>query len=98
MKGLSQVGRPRRVFLVDDHPLVREWLASLITLETNLEVCGQADDAAGALAAVGQARPDVVVVDLSLPRSSGLELIKELRSMYPAWRVLVLSMHAGASV
>ena len=83
----------RRVFLVDDHPLVRDWLAGLVAAEADLQVCGQAEDAATALAAVPQARPDIVVLDLSLPRGSGLELLKDLRTQFPAVRLLVLSMH-----
>jgi len=51
-----------RVFLLDDHPLVREWLAGMIALESDLEVCGQADEASAALNTIGAARPDVVVV------------------------------------
>jgi len=88
----------RRVFIVDDHPLVREWLAGMIGVEPDLELCGQAEDGAAALAAVPGARPDVMVIDLSLPRSSGLELIKEMRSRHAGVRLLVLSMHDEASV
>jgi DNA-binding NarL/FixJ family response regulator len=88
----------RRIFLVDDHPLVREWLASMVALEPDLMVCGQAEAAAAALAAVPQARPDLMVVDLSLPRGSGLDLIKNMRAQFPAVRLLVLSMHDEASV
>jgi DNA-binding NarL/FixJ family response regulator len=87
-----------RVFFVDDHPLVREWLASMVGLESDLEVCGQAEEAAAALAAAPLAKPDVMVVDLSLPRSSGLELIKDMRAQFPGVRLLVLSMHDEASV
>lgn len=88
----------RRVFFVDDHPLVREWLASMVALEPDLEVCGQADEAAPALAAVAQSKPDLMVVDLSLPRGSGLDLIKSMRTQFPNVRLLVLSMHDEASV
>jgi len=88
----------RRIFFVDDHPLVREWLASMVALEPDLVVCGQAEAAAAALAAVAQARPDLMVVDLSLPRGSGLDLIKNMRAQFPAVRLLVLSMHDEASV
>ena len=99
MKTETHPGKPpRRVFLVDDHPLVREWLAGMIGLEPDLEVCGQADDGAITLAAVPAARPDVMVVDLSLPRGSGLDLIKGMRTQFPAVRLLVLSMHDEASV
>jgi DNA-binding NarL/FixJ family response regulator len=82
-----------RVFIVDDHPLVREWLGSLLRLQQDLEVCGEADDPAQALAAMKAAPPDVAVVDLSLKRGSGLDLIKDLRSHLPTLPVLVLSMH-----
>lgn len=87
-----------RVFLVDDHPLVREWLAGIIALEGDLEICGQAEDAAAALAAISLARPDVVVVDLTLPRGSGLELIKDLRAGSAALPLLVLTTHEEVSV
>jgi len=100
VKSEVQANNParRRVFLVDDHPLVREWLASMVALEPDLEVCGQAEAAAAALAAVPQTRPDLMVVDLSLPRGSGLDLIKNMQTQFPAVRLLVLSMHDEASV
>jgi DNA-binding NarL/FixJ family response regulator len=88
----------RRVFFVDDHPLVREWLAGMVALEPDIEVCGQAGDAAAALAAMPRIRPELMVVDLSLPRSSGLELIKNMQAQFPEVRLLVLSMHDEASV
>ena len=86
-----------RVFIVDDHPLVREWLGSLIAREPDLEVCGQAEDVARTLAALPAAKADLVIVDLSLNRSSGLDLIKDIRLHHPAARVLVLSMHEEIS-
>lgn len=86
------------MFLVDDHPLVREWLASMIALESDLEICGQAEEAAAALAMVTLARPDIVIVDLTLPRGSGLELIKDLRAQFPPLRLLVLTTHDDAAV
>jgi DNA-binding NarL/FixJ family response regulator len=88
----------RRVFLVDDHPLVRDWLAGLVALEPDLQVCGEAEDADAALLAVAQVKPDIVVLDLSLPRGSGLELLKNLRTRFPALRLLVLSMHDEAKM
>lgn len=100
MTAVAKTGRAtrQRVYLLDDHPLVREWLASMIALEPDLEVCGQADETGAALAALAHARPHIVVVDLSLPRGSGLEFIKEMRASYPEIRLLVLSMHDEASV
>ena len=82
-----------RVFLVDDHPLVREWLTTLINQQPDMMVCGEADDSPQALQAIGAAAPEVVLVDLALRTSSGLELIKDLRLRHPGLAVLVLSMH-----
>ena len=82
-----------RVFLVDDHPLVRDWLKNLLQMEEDFEVIGEADDTATALAAMLVDKPHVAVVDLSLKRGSGLDLIKSLRLRHPEIRVLVLSMH-----
>jgi DNA-binding NarL/FixJ family response regulator len=84
------------VFLVDDHPLVREWLANLIERQHDLCVCGQAEDAAMAVTDIARLQPDVVVVDLSLQGQSGLELIRQLQTLLHHPRVLVLSMHDEA--
>ncbi len=89
--------RPVRIFIVDDHPLVREWLASLLRLQPDLEICGEADNQASALAAMTATLPDVAIVDLSLKSGSGLDLIKDLRSRLPAVPVVVLSMHEEIS-
>lgn len=83
----------RKVFLVDDHPLVREWLTNLINQQPDLTVCGEAESAPPALSAVGKTRPDVVIVDITLKDSSGLELIKSLKELLPSVTVLVFSMH-----
>jgi DNA-binding NarL/FixJ family response regulator len=86
--------RPKiRVFLVDDHPLVREWLGNLLRLEPDFDLCGQAGEAPPALAAMTAQPPDIAVVDLSLKHGSGLELIKSLRVQAPSTRIVVLSMH-----
>jgi DNA-binding NarL/FixJ family response regulator len=86
--------KPRiRVFIVDDHPLVREGLGNLLRLEPDMEVIGDAEDPATALEAIAAAPPDVAVVDLSFKRGSGLQLIGELRSRVPSVMVVVLSMH-----
>ena len=89
---MSVPGRTQ-VFLVDDHPLVRESLARLIEQQPDLHVCGEADTAASALAAIGAARPDVAIVDLSLGDRSGIDLIRDLKQIHPRVAVLVLSMH-----
>ena len=83
----------RRVFLVDDHPLVREWLTALINGQIDLTVCGEASDAPQALSEVARVRPDVAIVDISLSGGSGLDLVKDLRVHAPEVRIIVLSMH-----
>src|SRR5688500_14422510 len=83
----------RKVFLVDDHPIVRERLGELIAQEPDLEVCGEAEDANAALKGIGAARPDVAVVDITLKDTYGIELIKNLKERCPNVPVLVLSMH-----
>ena len=84
----------RRIFLVDDHPLVREGLTQLINQEKDLCVCAEAEEAAEAYTGIVRTRPDAVVVDLSLQGDSGFELIKRLQSIQPhPPSILVLSMH-----
>jgi len=89
-------GHRRTVFVVDDHPLMRESLAALLDRQLDLRVCGQAGDSATAYAEIERLGPEVVVVDLSLPGESGLELIKKLQALAPVPRTLVLSMHDEA--
>lgn len=84
---------PTKVFIVDDHPMLRELLAGYLRLQPDMAVVGEAEEAAPALAAMQAAPPDVAVVDLSLKRGSGLELIKELHGTLPSVLVVVLSMH-----
>ncbi|HWH68318.1 MAG TPA: response regulator transcription factor [Candidatus Sulfotelmatobacter sp.] len=82
-----------RVLLVDDHPIVRDGLAEVINREADLTVCAQAEDRHQALAAIEATRPDLVVVDLTLKNSSGLELIKDINTRWPRIFILVVSMH-----
>ena len=82
-----------KVFLVDDHPLVREWLTQLIQRENDMAVCGEAEDVPEAVAKIEQTRPDIVIADISLKKTHGLELVKDLQSRCPSLPVLVLSMH-----
>ncbi len=83
----------KRIFVVDDHPLVREWLANLINQQPDLEVCGEAESAPQAMQEISALKPAVAVVDISLKDSSGIELIKSLKQACPEVAVLVLSMH-----
>ena len=82
-----------RIFIVDDHPLVREWLSALLRQQPGLDLAGEADDASTALAAMLANPPDVAIVDLSLKNSSGLDLIKDLTEHLPGTQAIVLSMH-----
>src|SRR5919108_4808957 len=88
--------RKRRIFLIDDHPLVREGLTNLINGQDDLMVCGEAEDSAGAMAGIARSRPDVALIDISLKNESGLELVKNLDSQFPLVALVVLSMHDEA--
>jgi DNA-binding NarL/FixJ family response regulator len=98
MASPSTTSAPRkgRIFLIDDHPLVREGLANLINGQHDLIVCGEAEDSAGAISGIAKARPDVALVDISLKNESGLELVKNLESQFPLVALIVLSMHEEA--
>lgn len=82
-----------KILIVDDHPLVREWLTKLINEEADLEVCGQAGNAREALGLIAAQSPRIAVVDISLESGSGLELIKDIKALHPQVAALVLSMH-----
>jgi DNA-binding NarL/FixJ family response regulator len=92
-KGSVMGESKHKIFLVDDHPLVREWLTNLISQQPDLEVCGEAETGPQALEAIATLEPAVAIIDISLRDSSGLELIKQLKSRCPGVAVLVLSMH-----
>jgi DNA-binding NarL/FixJ family response regulator len=83
----------KTVFVVDDHPLLRQGLAMLINREQDLMVCGEAEEAPAAMKAIAAARPDILIADISLSGPDGLELLKSLRTLYPDLPVLILSMH-----
>jgi DNA-binding NarL/FixJ family response regulator len=80
------------VFIVDDHPIVRQGLAALINREPDLTVCGDAEEASSALRRIEQMKPDVIVVDISLNGPDGLDLLKDIRSRDSKLPVLILSM------
>lgn len=85
--------RQSRVFLIDDHPLVRLWLGQLIEEQSDLVVCGEADNVRDALRRIPTSKPDLVIVDISLPGGSGMELIKTLKNQHPGLLMIILSMH-----
>jgi DNA-binding NarL/FixJ family response regulator len=82
-----------RVFIVDDHPLLRKGLGELINQQMDMAVCGEADDAPEAIRALTTLAPDLVIVDISLKTQNGIELIKNIKAINPSVQVLVLSMH-----
>lgn len=83
----------KRVLIVDDHPIMRQGLAQLINHEPDLQVVGEASDAAAGLTAVIELKPDLVIIDISLPGKNGLELIKDIRACTKQSALLVHSMH-----
>ena len=85
--------KKERVVIVDDHPLFRERLAELINQELDMEICGEAEDAQQAIELIRNTSPDLVIVDITLKGSSGLELIKSIKTLPIGVPVLVLSMH-----
>lgn len=82
-----------KVLIVDDHPIVRQGLAQLINLESELTVCGEASDIPSALQVVSDTHPDIAIIDISLGESNGVRLIEDLSSQYPDLLMLALSMH-----
>jgi DNA-binding NarL/FixJ family response regulator len=83
--------KSRRIYLVDDHPIVRQGFSQLLALDGDLAVCGQAAALAPALIGIQSSKPDVVVLDIAMPGRDGIELIKEIRVLAPQLPTLVLS-------
>src|ERR1700678_2420641 len=83
----------KRILVVDDHPIVRQGLALLINREPDLVVCGEAEEALAAMHVLASARPDVLIVDISLNGPDGLDLLKNIRTTHATLPVLILSMH-----
>jgi len=79
---------------VDDHPVVREGLAMHLATQADLQVCGEAEDVPGALAQLDSTRPDLAIVDISLKKGNGIDLIGRIKDRCPAVRILVWSMYA----
>jgi DNA-binding NarL/FixJ family response regulator len=90
---VSKQKKRKKVFIVEDHPVFREGLVGLIKREPDLLVCGESDDATKALAAIQKHQPDLVLVDITLPGKSGLELVKDVRAINSSTPILVISMH-----
>ena len=90
---LPSVTGTKRIFILDDHPLTRHGITHLLESDPALKVCGEAETAPQALAAMTGMLPDLVLADITLPSKSGLEFIKDMKALHPDVPVLVLSMH-----
>ncbi len=84
----------KTILIVDDHPLVREGLESILKPATKYEVVGQAGTARDGIRMIKDLKPDLVLLDLGLPDKSGLELSREIRNLSPSTRILIVSMHS----
>ena len=89
----QNLGVKKRILVVDDHPIIRQGLALMVNREADLVVCGEAEDANGAMLVLASSRPDVLIVDISLNGPDGLDLLKSIRITHPSLPVLILSMH-----
>jgi len=83
----------KRVLLVDDHAVVRYGIAQIVNQQSDLVVCGEEEDASNALSAISRVKPDLVIADISLKDSSGLELMRNIKAQYSGMPVLVVSAH-----
>jgi len=90
---MTQQDKKKKILIVDDHPIIRHGLTQLINQEAALVACGEAEDACGALQAVTERAPDLVILDISLKETNGLDLIRDIKARVPGLPVLVLSMH-----
>src|ERR1700744_4959765 len=93
MEKMNPSDQKSTIYLVDDHPLVRDWLSRLIDDEADLRVCGTTDKVDEAILAIPQLKPKLIIVDIGLRGKSGLELIRFLRDQNPDERILVLTTH-----
>jgi DNA-binding NarL/FixJ family response regulator len=93
-KPKQAAAKAKRIIIVDDHPLFRKGLEQLInSTAEGFVICGEAGDAAEGMSKIRQLKPDLVIVDLSLPGANGIELIKNVRAEFQKLPLLILSMH-----
>lgn len=86
---------PIRVLIADDHVVMREGISFLLEAEPDIQVVGQASDGQEAWEKARQLKPDIVLMDITMPGISGLEATRQLRAALPETQVLVLTMHEG---
>jgi len=82
-----------RIFIAEDHTIVREGLRSLVSCNPEFEVVGEAEDGREAIRGVEQCKPDLILMDLSMPRMNGLEAIRDIRRVSPVTKILILTIH-----
>ena len=92
----ANIAGKTKIFLVDDHPIMRQGLADLINQQKDLRVCGVAEDLQTGLPRITAEKPDLVILDISLKGSNGIEFLKNLKVHHPKMKVLILSMHDEA--
>jgi len=85
--------RPYQIVLADDHILLRQGIKSIIQASPNMEVVGEAGDGLELLALLKEVTPDLVILDISMPKLRGIEAIHEIKTICPSAKILILSMH-----
>jgi len=92
---LETLDRKIRVLIADDHPMLREGVAAVIQLQSDMELVGEAENGAAAIECFRRLRPDVTLMDLQMPELNGVEAIKAIRAEFPKARIVVLTTYAG---
>ena len=87
------MGGKKRVFIAEDHTILREGLKSILTSNADLEVVGEAEDGREAIRGIDKYKPDLLILDLTMPRMNGLEAIKEIKKISPKTRIMILTIH-----
>ena len=88
----------KKIFIVDDHPMMRDGLAQMISNESDLSVCGEAENGREAVQFVSELKPDIVILDVTMPTMSGLEAAEEIAKLRLNSRVLIFTMHDSGSL
>ena len=88
--------KPYRIIIADDHSLIRKGLRTIIELESDIQVIGEAGDGQELLVLLSSEQPDLIIMDISMPRINGIEAVREVVEKYPGVRVLMLTMHRNS--